>query len=73
MKSSGTIRLVSNQRIADSIASYYQWIKKFDYWSELQRQRINDMLNVNDKSFDAASFYSIIKGIQGNPKNQLWA
>ncbi len=71
MKSSGTIRLVSNQRIADSIASYYQWIKKFDYWSELQRQRINDMLNVNDKIFDAASFYSIAKEIQGSQKSAL--
>jgi len=61
MKSSGTIRLVSYQRIADSIASYYQWVKKFDYWSELQRQRLNDLLNSNDKIFNAALFYSIIK------------
>jgi len=61
MKSSGTIRLVSYQRIADSIASYYQWVKKFDYWSELQRQRLNDLLNSNDKIFNAAIFYSIIK------------
>jgi hypothetical protein len=63
MKSSGTIRLINHQRIADSIASYYQWVNKFDYWSELQRQRMNDLLNANDKIFDAAIFYSIVKKI----------
>jgi hypothetical protein len=69
MKSSGTMRLVGDQRIADSIASYYQWIRKFDYWSEMQRQRINDILNVNDKIFDAALFYSIAKGMRGPKKS----
>ena len=69
MKSSGTIRLVSYQRIADSIASYYQWVKKFDYWSELQRQRLNDLLNSNDKIFNAALFYSIIKEKRNSEKS----
>jgi hypothetical protein len=68
MKSSGAIRLISHQRIADSIASYYQWVKKFDYWSEMQRQRINDILNVNDKIFDAALFYQIAKETRGAKK-----
>ncbi|HEX3384010.1 MAG TPA: hypothetical protein VHS53_02420 [Mucilaginibacter sp.] len=67
MKSSGTMRLVSHQRISDSIASYYQWVKQFDYWSELQRQRLGDLCNTNDKIFDAAVFYSIVKKIE-NPK-----
>ncbi len=69
MKSSGTMRLVGNQRIADSIASYYQWTRKFDYWSEMQRQRINDILNVNDKIFDAALFYSIAKEMRSSKKS----
>jgi hypothetical protein len=69
MKSSGTMRLVGNQRIADSIASYYQWSRKFDYWSEMQRQRINDILNVNDKIFDAALFYSIAKEMRSPKKS----
>jgi hypothetical protein len=64
MKSSGIIRLINHQRIADSIASYYQWVKKFDYWSEMQRQRTNDLCNVNDKIFDAAIFYSLVKGMR---------
>jgi len=70
MKSSGIIRLISHQRIADSIASYYQWVNKFDYWSELQKQRINDLVNTNDKIFDAAVFYSIVKKIE-NPKQPI--
>lgn len=61
MKSGDAIHLIRNQHIADSIASYYQWIKKFDYWSDLQRQRINDILAVNDKIFDASIFFSIAK------------
>ena len=69
MKSSGTIRLVSYQRIADSIASYYQWVKKLDYWSELQRQRLNDLCNSNDKIFKAAIFYSIIKEKRNSEKS----
>jgi len=70
MKSSGTIRLISHQRIADSIASYYQWVKKFDYWSELQQQRTNDLCNANDKIFDAAVFYSIVKEMS-DPKKPI--
>jgi len=70
MKSSGTLRLISHQRIADSIASYYQWAKKFDYWSDLQRQRMNDLLNANDKIFDAAVFYSIAKEMR-DPKKSI--
>jgi hypothetical protein len=66
MKSGGAMRLVSDQRVADSIASYYQWVKKFDYWSDLQRQRINDLCNVNDKIFNAATFYDIAQQLQ-NP------
>jgi hypothetical protein len=49
MQSSGDIRLIRKQFIADSIGMYYQWTKKFDYWSDLQRQRIVDVIDVNDK------------------------
>jgi len=69
MKSGGAIRLVGKQRIADSIASYYRWEKTFDYWSELQRQRINDLCNANDKIFNAAIFYSIIKEKRNSEKS----
>jgi hypothetical protein len=71
MKSGGAMRLVSDQRIADSIASYYQWVKTFDYWSDLQRQRINDLCNVNDKIFNAATFYDIAQQLQNPGKATL--
>lgn len=69
MKSSGAIRLVRNQPVSDSIASYYQWLKTFDYWSDLQRQRINDICNVNDKIFDASIFFSVLKEMGGQNKS----
>ena len=61
MKSSGDMRLIKKQMIADSIALYYQWTKKFDYWSDLQKQRISDVIDVNDKVFNTVIFYNIIK------------
>ncbi len=68
MKNGGVMRLFNDQHIADSIASYYQWVKKFDYWSELQRQRINDILNVNDRIFNSAVFYVIVKDVLAGKK-----
>jgi hypothetical protein len=61
MKSSGDMRLIRKQFIADSIGMYYQWTKSFDYWSDLQRQRIGDVIDVNDKVFNASIFFKIIK------------
>jgi len=61
MKSSGDMRLIRKQFIADSIGMYYQWTKKFDYWSDLQRQRINDVIEVNDRVFNASIFFQIVK------------
>lgn len=71
MKSSGSMRLIKKQALADSIGSYYQWVKKFDYWSELQRQRINDVINTNDKLFDANAFFSILKNMQNEKGSNL--
>jgi hypothetical protein len=61
MKSSGDIRLIRKQFIADSIGMYYQWTKKFGYWSDLQRQRLTEVVDVNDKVFNAFIFFQIIK------------
>jgi len=65
MKSGGILRLIGKQSIADSIASYYQWAKKFDYWSGLQQQRLNDVIDVNDRVFDANIFFSVIEKVHG--------
>lgn len=71
MKSSGDMRLIQKQLIADSIGMYYQWTKKFEYWSDLQRQRLGDVINVNDKVFNASIFFKIIKNtnIASIPEN----
>jgi hypothetical protein len=64
MKSGNGLRLVRWQWVADSIASYYQWTKKFDYWSTLQMERINNIIANNDKLFNGSAFFSILKKLQ---------
>ncbi len=72
MKSSGGLRLIHKQVITDSIAAYYQWSKRFDYWTEQQRQRISDMIASNNKIFDAMIFYDIVKSdSKNNPPGNL--
>jgi len=63
LKSSGGLRLIENQNNLDSINSYYQLLKYFDYWANLQRQRINEVIEGNDKLFDGVVFFSIYKMI----------
>ncbi len=63
MTSTGTFRLIKNRFVADSIAIYYQFIKLFDDWSELHRARINNLIFLNDKLFNADVFFSIYKAI----------
>ena len=64
MKSSGILRLINKHFIADSISSYYQWTNKFDYWSDLQKQRISDVIDVNEKIFDGTAFFALLKQLQ---------
>lgn len=61
MKSNGGLRLIHKQAIADSIAAYYLWTKKFEYWSDMQKLRISDVINSNSKIFSAKIFYKIVK------------
>jgi len=64
LKSTGGLRLIENQKNLDSINNYYQTQKYFDYWSGLQRQRINDVISGNEKLFDGRIFFSIYKWIE---------
>jgi hypothetical protein len=66
MTSTGAFRLIKQQPVADSIAVYYQFIKLFDNWSELHRDRINNLIFLNDKLFNADVFFSIYKAIDPN-------
>jgi hypothetical protein len=61
LKSIGGLRLIENQKNLDSINAYYQLLKSFDYWSNLQRQRINTVIEGNDKLFNGTVFFSIYK------------
>ena len=64
LKSTGGLRLIESQKNLDSINSYYQVIKYFDFWSGQQRQRINDVIEGNDKLFDGNILFSIYKEIE---------
>ena len=64
MTSTGAFRLVKHREVADSIALYYQLIKSFDYWSDLQRTRVNNLIATNDRLFSAATFLAIYKAIE---------
>jgi hypothetical protein len=64
MTSTGAFRLIKNRKVADSIALYYQLIKAFDYWADLQRTRVNNLIATNDRLFNADAFLSIYKAIE---------
>jgi hypothetical protein len=61
MKGSGGLRLIHKQAIADSVGAYYLWTKKFEYWSDLQKERLGEVINSNSKIFSANIFYKIVK------------
>ncbi|MEO8710907.1 MAG: hypothetical protein ABI405_02230 [Parafilimonas sp.] len=64
MTSTGAFRVIKHQRIADSIALYYQLMKSFDSWSDIERTRVNSLIAVNDKLFNADVFFSLYKAIE---------
>ena len=66
MTSTGAFRLIKPQSVADSIAVYYQFIKLFDNWSELHRARVNNLIFLNDKLFNADVFFSFQSPFGGN-------
>lgn len=66
MTSTGAFRLLKHHAVADSIAGYYQLIKSFDYWSDLQRTRVNNIIDVSSKLFSADVFFSLYKTMEHN-------
>ena len=73
LNSTGGFRLIHNQSVADSIAAYYQLIKLFDYWSDMQGVRLHDVIASNDKLFDAGVLLSIFKNLENanNPSTAI--
>ncbi|MDE3214483.1 MAG: hypothetical protein KGM98_14725 [Bacteroidota bacterium] len=68
MKSSGGLRLIARQSINDSIGSYYQWTKRFDYYSDFQKFRLNEVISINDRVFDAKVLFSILKRMENDSR-----
>jgi hypothetical protein len=66
MKSSGGLRLIGKQSTTDSIGSYYQWTQRFDYWSDFQKQRLNEVISINDRVFDSKVLFSILKKMESD-------
>ncbi|HYM93547.1 MAG TPA: hypothetical protein VET23_05360 [Chitinophagaceae bacterium] len=66
MKSSGGLRLIGKQSTTDSIGSYYQWTQRFEYWSDFQKQRLNEVISINDRVFDSKVLFSILKKMEND-------
>jgi hypothetical protein len=66
MKSSGGLRLIGKQSINDSIGSYYQWSQRFEYWSDFQKHRLNEVISINERVFDAKVLFSILKNMEND-------
>ncbi len=61
MKSSGTLRLISNKMIADSVLSYYTDQSTFKMQEEIQSTRANSYFDFIGKLFDAAVFQEMLQ------------
>ena len=72
MKSDGGLRLISKQVIADSMGSYYQWIQRFDFWSDFQKQRLNEVISINDRIFDARVLFSFLKKMENKNTSDIF-
>ncbi|MGN6602930.1 MAG: hypothetical protein ACTHK8_10800 [Ginsengibacter sp.] len=66
MKSSGGLRLIAKQSVNDSIGSYYQWTQRFEFWSDFQKQRMNEVISISDRVFDSKVFFSILKKMEND-------
>jgi len=66
MKSSGGLRLIGKQSVNDSIGSYYQWTQRFDYWSDFQKHRLNEVISINERIFDSKVLFSILKKMEND-------
>jgi hypothetical protein len=59
MKSARLFELVKNDNISDSITSYYQSLKWFDWSNGFQSEKVNEIHKGNTQLFDGTVFYKI--------------
>ena len=61
MKYSGSLRLISNRLIADSVSGYYYSLKKIEAQNEIIKDRITDYMLAMGKVFDGQILFQIFK------------
>ena len=61
MKAGGSLRLISNRQVADSVSSYYNSIKHITYQNDLLGNRTTDYMQAMGKVFDAQMLFWILK------------
>jgi hypothetical protein len=61
MKSSGSLRLIRNQQVADSIAGYYNSLTRVLFQNEVIREKLGDYQLVAGNIFDAQILFQILK------------
>ncbi|HUZ57750.1 MAG TPA: hypothetical protein VMU83_03105 [Hanamia sp.] len=66
MKSSDALKLIDSRKIADSISDYYQSLQFFNSQSDLQRQKVDDIHQVNSQLFDGYVFQKMFSKVETN-------
>ena len=61
MKSSGSLRLISNHAVSDSILKYYSAQSNFKRQEDIQNNRVNAYFDYAGNLFDAAVFQKMMK------------
>ena len=61
MKSSGTLRLITNRAISDSVSTYYSAQANFKQQEELQLTRMNTYFDITGKVFDGVVFQNMME------------
>ena len=61
MKSSGSLRLISHQQVADSISGYYNSLNRVLFQNEVIREKLGEYQVVAGNIFDAQILFQILK------------
>ena len=66
LKSSGSLRLIDDQNVLDSITNYYQSIKWLEIAHGVLAQKVDEVHRANSQLFDGAIFEKMFTGNYGN-------
>ena len=71
LKSSGSLRLITNKKVIDSINAYYQALKWFELDNNLQFAKVNDVHSGNSFLFNAVTFQKMFTDKYVNNENTM--